>query len=120
MNLRRGKWWSACAVAAAASVLCAAPAVADPSDDAFLAALDNHGIVIGGGNDPVAMGRAVCAGLDRNQRASYLALKIMKDVNLTAKQAGFVVGAAVSAYCPEYRDQIDGSLDWLNPGPPLM
>lgn len=120
MNLHRRKWSRACAVASAAALLCAAPAAAEPADDSFLAALANYGIVIGGGNDPIAMARAVCAGFDRNQRSSFLALKVMKETNLTPKQSGFFVGASVSAYCPQYRDQTDGSLDWLNPGPPLM
>ncbi|OBG72042.1 MULTISPECIES: DUF732 domain-containing protein [unclassified Mycobacterium] len=107
-------------VASAAAVLCAAPAAADPTDDSFLSALTNYGIVIGGDNDPIAMARAVCDGLDKNQKASFLALKVKREANLTAKQSGFFVGASVSAYCPQYRDQVDGSLDWLNPGPPLM
>uniref|UniRef100_UPI0012E2E4A3 DUF732 domain-containing protein n=1 Tax=Mycobacterium sp. UM_11 TaxID=1638773 RepID=UPI0012E2E4A3 len=64
--------------------------------------------------------RQVCAGLDNNQRSSLLAMKVMKDTSLTARQAGFFVGLSVSAYCPQYKGQIDDSLAWLDPGPPLM
>jgi Protein of unknown function (DUF732) len=98
----------------------AAPAAADPSDDAFLGALADNGIVMDDPGAAIAMGHTVCAGFDRNQRSSVLAMKVMKDTNLSARQAGFFVGLSVSAYCPQYKGQIDDSLDWLNPLPPLM
>ncbi|OBG61070.1 hypothetical protein A9X03_09125 [Mycobacterium sp. E1715] len=107
----------AAAMLAAAALLSAAPAAADPSDDAFLGALADNGIVV---NDPITMARSVCAGLDRNQKTSVVAMKVMKDTSLSARQAGFFVGLSVSAYCPQYKGQTDGSLDWLNPLPPLM
>ncbi len=104
----------------AALFTCAAPASADAPDDAFLGALADNGIVMNDPGTAVAMARSVCAGLDKNQRSSVLAMKVMKEANLSARQAGFFVGASVSAYCPQYKGQIDGSLDWLNPLPPLM
>lgn len=96
-----------------------APASADPADDAFLGALAANGIVLG---DPtaIAMAHSVCSRLDRNQRSSVVVMKVMKETNLPARQAGFFVGLSVSAYCPQYKGQTDGSLDWLNPLPPLM
>ncbi|OBF54220.1 hypothetical protein A5756_14575 [Mycobacterium sp. 852002-53434_SCH5985345] len=103
-----------------AALFSAAPASADPPDDAFLAALADNGIVLNDPGTAIAMARSVCAGLDKNQRSSVLAMKVMKEANLSARQAGFFVGASVSAYCPQYKGQTDGSLDWLNPLPPLM
>ncbi|WP_231974883.1 DUF732 domain-containing protein [Mycobacterium sp. E1747] len=105
---------------AVVALLAAAPAVADPSDDAFLGALADNGIMMSDPRAAISMARSVCAGLDRNQKSSVLAMKVMKGASLSARQAGFFVGASVSAYCPQYKGQIDGSLDWLNPLPPLM
>jgi Protein of unknown function (DUF732) len=121
MDVGPKKWPAICAVLlSAAAVLSAAPASADSTDDAFLGALTDHGITMNDPDTAIAMARTVCAGLDRNQRSSMLAMKVMKDANLTARQSGFFVGLSVSAYCPQYKGQIDDNLDWLNPGPPLM
>lgn len=114
------KWSTVVAALLCAALFSAAPAAADPPDDAFLGALADNGIVINDPGTAISMARSVCAGLDNNQRSSLLAMKVMKDTNLTARQAGFFVGLSVSAYCPQYKGQIDDSLDWLNPGPPLM
>lgn len=108
------------ATLAVVALLSAAPAAADPSDDAFLGALADNGIVMNDPGTAVSMARSVCAGLDRNQKTSVVVMKVMKDTNLSARQAGFFVGASVSAYCPQYKGQTDGSLGWLNPLPPLM
>ncbi|MGD1172813.1 DUF732 domain-containing protein [Mycobacterium seoulense] len=121
MNVGPRTWSTVgAALLAAAALFSAAPASADPADDAFLGALADNGIVLGDPGTAVGMARSVCAGLDRNQKSSVLAMKVMKDANLSARQAGFFVGVSVSAYCPQYKGQTDGSLDWLNPLPPLM
>lgn len=121
MNVGRRKWATpVAALLAVAAMFSAAPASADPPDDAFLGALADNRIAINDPGTAIAMARSVCAGLDRNQRSSVLAMKVMKDANLSARQAGFFVGVSVSAYCPQYKGQIDDSLDWLNPLPPLM
>lgn len=121
MNVGPGKWSTVfAALLSVAAVLPAAPAAADPTDDAFLGALADHGIVMDDPDAAIAMGHKVCARLDRNQRSSLLAMKVMKDTNLSARQAGFFIGVSVSAYCPQYKGQIGDSLDWLNPLPPLM
>lgn len=104
----------------AAAVLSAAPASADPTDDSFLGALADYGININDPDTAISMARSVCAGFDSNQNASFLAMKVMKAASLSPRQAGFFVGAATAAYCPQYKGQTNGSLDWLNPGPPLM
>jgi hypothetical protein len=121
MNVVPGKWPTICAVlVCGAALLCAAPASADPTDDAFMAALQDYGIVMNDPGTAIAMARTVCAGFDTNQRSSVLVMKVMRDANLTARQSGFFVGLSVSAYCPQYKDQTGDTLDWLNPGPPLM
>jgi len=105
----------------AAALFTAAPASADPTDDAFLGGLTDNGIVINDPDAAISMAHTVCAGFDSNQPPGLLAMKAMKDNDLTAKQAGFFVGLSVSAYCPQYRAQLgDGTLDWLHMPPPLM
>lgn len=124
MNVGPGKWSKACAVLlSAAALLSAAPASADPTDDAFVAALENYGIDVNDPDTAIAHGRAICAGLDKGQDTSFLALKLMKDTALnlsSSRQAGFFIGASVAAYCPQYRGSIDPSLTWLLPFPPMM
>ncbi len=98
-----------------------APAAADPADDAFLGALADNGIVINDPDTAISMAHTVCTGFDNNQPPGLLAMKAMRDNNLTAKQAGFFVGLSVSAYCPQYKGQLGGgTLDWLHMPPPLM
>ncbi|OBH87829.1 hypothetical protein A5681_13060 [Mycobacterium scrofulaceum] len=110
----------AAATLAVVALVAAAPAAADPSDDAFLGALADNGIVMNDPDTAISMARSVCAGLDNNQAPGLLAMKAMKGTTLTPKQAGFFVGLSVSAYCPQYKGQIGDSLDWLNMPPPLM
>jgi hypothetical protein len=115
------KWSTICAVVLSAAVLVsAAPASADSTDDAFVAALAKGGIVTTDRDAAIAMAHMVCAGFDRNAKSAVLAMRLMKPMNLSLKQSSFFVGASVSAYCPQYVGQTDDSTRWLNPGPPLM
>lgn len=123
MNVGIGKCSKICAVLlSAAALFSAASASADPTDDAFVAALENYGIDTIGPDTAIAHGKAVCAGLDKGQDSSLLAMKLMNDtkLNLSARQAGFFIGASVAAYCPQYRGSVDPSLIWLLPFPPMM
>ena len=118
MNVGPGKWkWSTvCAVLlSAAALLSAAPASADPTDDAFVAALAKDGITMSGPNTAIAMAHTVCAELDNNQNTSVLAMNLMKDTDLSLKQSSYFVGASMSAYCPQYIGHTDNSLNWLKP-----
>lgn len=121
MNVGRGKWSTTCAVLlSVAELLSAARASADPTDDAFLGALSNYGIVMNDGNSAISLAHTVCAGFDKNPNSNVMAMRVMKEANLTLKQSGFFVGASISAYCPQWKGKTDDSFDWLNPGPPLM
>ena len=67
MNVGPKKWSTVCAVLlSAAALLSAAPASADPADDAFVAALAKDGIVINDRNTAIAIAHTMCAGLDKN------------------------------------------------------
>jgi hypothetical protein len=121
MNVRPKMWSTVCAVLlSAAALLSAATASADPTDDAFVAALAKGGITFPEHNTAIATAHAVCAGLDKSNQSSLLAMKLMKDTNLTLKQSSYFIGASISAYCPQYIGRTDNSARWLLPPPPLM
>jgi hypothetical protein len=121
MNVGPGKWSTVCAVLlSAAALLSAAPASADPNDDAFVAALAKDGIVITDRDTAIAMAHTVCAGFDKNEKSSVLAMRLKKHTDLSLKQSSYFVGVSMSAYCPQYEGLTDNSMNWLNPGPPLM
>ena len=118
MNLPPGKWSTASAVLlCAAALLSAAPASADPTDDAFVAALAKDGIVITDRNTAIAMAHTVCAGLDKTNKSAVLAMKLMRDTDLSLKQSSYFIGVSISAYCPQYMGLTDNSANWLYPGP---
>jgi hypothetical protein len=95
-------------VIAGAAVLAlwtAGNARADSTDDAFLAALAiGHVGIDLTGSSKIAVAHTVCAAYD----AGYGDLEIIDDIyqhnksSLTNWEAGYFVGAAVSAYCPKY------------------
>jgi Protein of unknown function (DUF732) len=115
------KWSTACGVAlAAAALFGAAPASADPIDDAFIAALAKNGISMSDRNTAVTMGHTVCAGFDKGEASTAVAMGIVKETPLSPKQAGYFVGVSVAAYCPQYRGKTDNSMIWMVPFPPMM
>ena len=121
MNVGRGKWSASCAaVLSGAALLCAAPAAADPMDDAFVGALAKNGIAFPDRGNEIAMGHSVCAGFDRGEASTGLAMRLVKDTDLSPKQAGYFVGVSVSAYCAQYPGKTDNSFNWMVPFPPMM
>ena len=118
INVGPGKWATVCAVLlSAAALLSAAPASADPTDDAFVAALAKDGITMSGPNTAIAMAHTVCTELDNNQKTSVLAMSLMNDTNLSLKQSSYFIGVSIAAYCPQYIGRTDNSTYWLYPGP---
>ncbi len=117
---RFGTWSTACGVIlTAAAVLSAAPASADSVDDAFVAALANHGITVADRGSAIAMAHNICGGLDKGQASSVMAMRLVRETSLTAKQAGYFVGLSVSAYCPQYKGATDPSVIWMLPQFPM-
>jgi hypothetical protein len=120
LNVGPEKWSIVCAVLlSAAALLPAVPASADPTDDAFVAALAKEGIAFPDQNTAIAIGHTVCAGFDKTNKSSVLVMKLMKDTDLSLKQSSYFVGASISAYCPQYVGRTDNSANWLRPAPPL-
>jgi Protein of unknown function (DUF732) len=97
----------------------AAPASADSADDAFVAAVAKDGIVITDRNAAITMAHTMCAGFDRNEKSSVLAMRLMKHADLSLKQSSYFVGVSISAYCPQYKGLTADSVTWLNSGPRL-
>lgn len=117
MNVGLARGSTACLVLlSVAELLSGALASADPTDDAFVAALENNGIDVNDLNRAITMGHNVCAALDNGHDASFLVLDVIHDAHLSARQAGYFVGVSVGSYCPQYKDTIDPSLTWLVPG----
>jgi len=110
-NVGPGKWAIFIAVSlSTAAILSSAPASSDQTDDDFIAALQNQGISLPDTNGAIQMARTVCALLDQGITRPRLALRVMNEENLSARQAGFFVGASTSAYCPQYRSVTDNSV----------
>ena len=95
----------------AVAVFCAAPASADPLDDAVVAALAKRNIVITDSNRGAMLSEAhmVCDGLDKHYKTSTLAMKLVGDTDLNYNQSSFFIGVAVAAYCPQYKGHSDSS-----------
>lgn len=85
-------------LALTAATLFASPAHADA--DAFIAALDSHGIAYTSRQLAIDTGHRVCAGLLYGQTPEQIAVDIMQNSGLTAYSSGFVVGASIRAFCP--------------------
>ena len=120
-NVRAAKWSTIGAIPMSAAMLfCALPASAEPIDDAFVAALAKNEISMSDRNTAVSMAHSVCAGFDKGEPSTALAMGIVKDTDLSPKQAGYFVGVSVAAYCPQYKGNTDNSITWLVPFPPMM
>ncbi|OBH41752.1 DUF732 domain-containing protein [Mycobacterium mantenii] len=121
MRVGSGKWPAACAMLLCTAALAfATPAFADRSDDAFIAGLSKGGITMPDNNDAIAKARAVCTSIAVNPNASVLAIQLARQTPLSVKQSAYFVGLSIATYCPQYKDDIDPSVIWLLPGPPLM
>lgn len=119
--MKAGKWLSACAVFLSAAALSGATqAAADDTDDAFIANLAKGGITMPDNDDAIAKARTVCAGIATNPNASVLAIQLARQTPLSVRQSAYFVGLSIATYCPQYKEDIDPSVIWMLPGPPLM
>jgi hypothetical protein len=90
-------------VAALAAPVAAAPvAHADATDDAFLSALTAKGIHFGSADKAFIAGHEVCDELGNGKSAVQVASSVQSNSNMDGYHAGFFVGAAIRAYCPQY------------------
>ena len=121
MKVGSAKRPAACAIVLSTAALTfAAPVSADDTDDAFIAGLSRGGITMPDNDDAIAKARTVCASIATNPNASVLAIQLARQTNLSVRQSAYFVGLSIAVYCPQYREDIDPSVTWLLPGPPLM
>lgn len=112
MMVGSGRWPTVCAIVLSAAALAfAAPAVADDSDDAFIAGLSKGGITMADNDDAIAKARMVCTSIATNPNASVLAFQLARQTNLSLKQSAYFVGLSIAVYCPQYKDDIDPSVN---------
>ncbi|WP_255361335.1 DUF732 domain-containing protein [Mycobacterium sp. 1245111.1] len=86
-----------------------APASADAADDAFIAALQQHGIAYMNRDATTAAGRGVCDWLDQGLSPAVIILTVRKRTDLSAHTAAYFFGAAVTSYCSQYSSDVDTS-----------
>lgn len=85
-------------------VTAAPTAHADATDDAFIAALRNHGIEHESAKSAIAAGHLVCHQLDMGKTQEQIATDVMNSSGIDGDDAGFFVAIAERAYCPQYAD----------------
>ncbi|MDQ2636937.1 MAG: DUF732 domain-containing protein [Actinomycetota bacterium] len=101
--------------ATAAAALLAAPAQADPIDDAFLAALRDGGVPFSNPMDTVSLGKAVCPLLVEPGKSFAAAYSTVANNGVPPQMAAFFTGIAISMYCPQMVSSLGNGtvLDWL-------
>lgn len=80
----------------------AIPAQAEDSADRYVRLLHEHGIIYKLG-DPalVSYGIAVCDDIGRGHRTDDMVIDLQRQSNMSGYNSGYVVGAAVGAFCPD-------------------
>ncbi|HEY3994857.1 MAG TPA: DUF732 domain-containing protein [Mycobacterium sp.] len=89
-----------------AALLFAGPASADQNDDVFVGSLQRHGITFADRNAAIAAGHNMCAGLDKRQTPTSLVMNVVAATDLSARDAGYLLGASVAYYCPQHRGAV--------------
>jgi hypothetical protein len=88
--------------AAAVGLATVGLATAGTVDDAFLAQMKSQGISFGSPQQAVNQGHQVCTELAVGKNAAVVAIATIGRAHLTPRQAGYFVGAAAKAYCPQF------------------
>lgn len=85
------------------------------TDDVFLTVIGDE--VPGAGQQHIDLAHTVCDALEAgNSVRSVVVTMIEAGGPLTAKQKGAILGAGVTAYCPDYTDELDEFFDEYNKG----
>jgi hypothetical protein len=85
----------------------AAPAYADGTDDAFIAALQRSGLVVNNRDVAIAMGHSICRELSGGSAPTAVAVGLMSSAGVPPKQTGHVMGIAVGSYCPQLQHTLN-------------
>ncbi|MGE2721934.1 DUF732 domain-containing protein [Mycolicibacterium celeriflavum] len=85
----------------AAAAVVAAPAQADPVDDAFINAVTEAGVVMSDPSSAAAVGQQVCPMLaEPGQNAADVAAKVADMGGMSLGPATMFTGIAISMFCP--------------------
>lgn len=100
---------------AAVATTFAAPAQADTTDDAFLAALRGAGMTVDNPVNMVAVGESVCPMLVEPGKNLAKVYAQVSDRGISPDIAAFFTGIAISMYCPQMMASVGNGtvLDWL-------
>jgi hypothetical protein len=93
--------FSALVAGAALATAMAAPAYADDTDSIFISVLDEEGISYPSASEAVTMAKGVCVHLSEGNSLEDTAVQLSQETGLEIEPAGFFVGAATAAYCPD-------------------
>ena len=86
-------------------VLLAPTAVADDKDDLFLLGLESESIDLPE-STALAAAHQVCTDFASGATQEEVVLNTMASTGLSLNDAGFLGGAAIYAYCPQYESRI--------------
>ena len=86
-------------------ILCAAPAAADETDDLYLIGLETESISLPP-SDAISAAYAVCALIAKGATSEQLVMATVRRTGLGLADAGFLAGAAIYSYCPEYESAV--------------
>jgi hypothetical protein len=86
---------------AAAALMAASPAAADPSTDAFIDSLGSAGVPMGDPGQAAALGESVCPMLSQpGQDMADTAAQVADAGGMSLGPATMFTGLAISAFCP--------------------
>lgn len=92
------------------SPLTVATALADKTDDKFLAELRTEGITDHVSNaHAIEAGHFVCVKLDNGMSPNDVANDVLNSSSMPAYHSGFFVGASIDAYCPRHKAELASS-----------
>ncbi|KUI34548.1 hypothetical protein AU197_06790 [Mycobacterium sp. IS-1590] len=100
---------------AAVATTFAAPARADTTDEAFLAALRGAGMSVDNPANMVALGESVCPMLVEPGKNLAKVYTQVSDNGIPPDIAAFFTGIAISMYCPQMLASVGNGtvMDWL-------
>jgi hypothetical protein len=103
-------------IAAAAAVITAPAAQADPDPAGYIAVLDSKGVQYPSTGKAIDLGMAVCS--DLRQGAGLVSegqdIVTASKGAVTPHDAGFIIGAAAATLCPDQNDRVQAEVAAYN------
>lgn len=76
-------------------------------DAVYIGTLDLQDIYYSSEANAISAGRAICGELDRGLTFYEVGFAMMTHGGYGAGDSGYIVGAAITAYCPQHSDQLE-------------